>query len=311
MRVFVAGATGAIGRPLCSRLAEAGHDVVGTTRSESKLGLLERLGVAGAVCDALDRAAMVEAVERARPDVAVSQLTDLPERMGEAEDHLEANDRARNEGTLNLLAGAERVGARTIAQSIAWIYDPDRPGPAEEGEPVHPDPPAPFDASLERLLGMEGEVVAAGGLVLRYGFLYGPGTWFAPDGDAVSQLRKRMLPRVGGGEGVWSFVHVEDAAAATVAAIEAPAVDGVLNVCDDEPIPSAEWLPLLAEASGAPKPLPAPRFLARWIAGRYAVALMCEIRGVDNARAERELGWEPSRRTVREGFPELFARVEG
>lgn len=304
MKVLVAGATGAIGRPLCAALSAGGHEVWGMTRSPEKAAGLERRGVRPLLADALDPAAVREAIERAAPEVVVSQLTDLPESMDEAESKLADNDRVRVEGTLNLLGAAEAVGARLIAQSIAFAYDPDGEGLASEEDPLIADAPEPFGASRDALVRMEEAVVGAGGTVLRYGFFYGPGTWFCAGGDAVSQLRKRRLPRVGGGEGVWSLLHIDDAVGATVAAVESGAV-GIFNVCDDRPIPTREWIPAVAEAAGAPRPIRIPKLVARLIAGRYVVYLMCEVRGADNAKAKRELDWTPTRPDPLEGLQRI------
>lgn len=306
MKIFLAGATGAVGKPLCRKLIDAGHEVVGTTRSPRKARTLESRGVEPAVLDVLDADAVSAAVRAAEPEVVISQLTDLPANMNDAEDKLADNDRARVEGTRNLLAAARASGARQlIAQSLAFAYHPSGgPGLASEDDPLYLDAPEPFRSSAVKLDRMEREVIGAegpAGTVLRYGFFYGPGTWFAPDGSAVTELQKRRLPRVGSGEGAWSMCHVEDAASACLAAVER-GVEGIFNVCDDRPVPSRELIPAMARAAGAPRPLWVPAFLARLIAGTYSVYLMTEIRGASNARAKGELGWEPSRPDPTEGL---------
>lgn len=306
MKVFLAGATGAVGRPLCRQLLEAGHEVVGTTRSPGKAKSLEALGVGPAIVDALDAEGVLAAVAEAAPEVVISQLTDLPTDMNDAEDKLSDNDRARVEGTRNLLAAARDSGVRqVIAQSLAFAYHPDGgDGPADEEDPLFLDAPEPFRSSAIKLDRMEREVIGTDeltGTVLRYGFFYGPGTWFAPDGSAVAELRRRRLPRVGSGGGMWSMCHVEDAASACVAAVERGA-GGVFNVCDDRAVPTAELIPAMARAAGAPRPMRVPTFLARWIAGTYVVYLMTAVRGASNARAKRALGWEPSRPDPIEGL---------
>lgn len=306
MKVFVAGATGAIGRPLCRALVEAGHEVLGMTRSPERVEELERDGLQGVVADAFDAEAVREAVERAAPEVVVSQLTDLPQKMDEAEDKLADNDRARVEGTANLLAAARPVGARLIAQSIAFAYEPEGEGLATEEDPLVADAPEPFDASVDALARMEHSVVAAGGAILRYGFFYGPGTWMGDGGDAIEQLRKRRMPGIGSGDGIWSFLHIDDAAAATVAAVETDAT-GLFNICDDRPLPTSEWIPAMAEAAGAPRPFRIPKLLARLIAGHYVVYLMCEARGASNAKAKRELGWSPMYPDPLQGIREVLA----
>jgi nucleoside-diphosphate-sugar epimerase len=301
MRVFVAGATGAIGRPLVAALLAAGHEVVGMTRSPEKAEGLRDAGAEAAVVDAFDADGVRGALDSARPEVVVNQLTDLPAAyttdMGEL---TAATNRLRREGNRVLLDAAREAGARRyVAQSIAFAY-------AAEGDWVK-DEDAPLGGHPEVVGGvrdLEGAVLEAPGLegiVLRYGQLYGPGTWYAPDGSLAELVRRRRFPIVGSGEGRFSFVHVDDAAAATVAAVERGR-PGVYNVVDDEPAPLREWLPVYAAALGAKPPRRVPRFVARLVAGRAAVEAATTLRGASSARARAELGWTPRHPTWREGF---------
>lgn len=308
MDVFVAGASGAVGRRLVPALVGAGHRVTGMTRTPGRAGLVRAMGAAPVVADALDRRAVTAAVASAAPEVVVHQLTAIgPLRSLRRFDQAFApTNRLRTEGTDNLISAARTTGARRlVAQSFAgWPY-------AREGGPVKgeddrldPDPPAPARQTHAAIRYLETAVLGAedvDGLVLRYGFFYGPGTSIAVGGEQVEAVRRRRFPVVGGGGGVWSFTHVDDAASATVAAIERRAV-GVLNAVDDEPGPVAEWLPELAAALGAKPPRRVPAWLGRLAIGDFGMALMTEIRGASNARAKRELGWRPAYPSWREGF---------
>lgn len=310
MRVLVAGATGAIGRPLVLMLSAAGHQVIGLTRSAERVEALRAVGAEAVVADALDAVGVERAVADAAPDVVVHQLTALPDAyepraLAKA---YPATSRLRREGTRNLLAGARACGAkRVVAQSIAFIYAPE--GDAVKDESARPwiDAPEPFGGALAACLDLERQVTEAGssleGVVLRYGFFYGPATYYARDGSIARQVLRRRLPVVGGGDGVFSHVHVDDAAAATVAAVEGGA-PGVYNVVDDDPAPMREWLPAYAEALGARRPLRVPAVLARFAAGRSAVEMATVLRGASNARARAELGWEPQWASWRSGFRE-------
>lgn len=301
MRVFVAGATGAIGRPLVRQLVAAGHEVTGTTRREERVEDLRRAGATPVVCDALDAGAVREAVATAAPEVVIHQLTALPDRFKRGADFLTETNRLRTEGTRNLVAAAQAAGARRlIAQSIAFAYQ-------SVGDPVKEE-----DAPLETAEGL-GRVVAEHerrvleaegleGIVLRYGYLYGPGTWYSREGSQSDEVRRRRTPIVGKGDGVFSWIHVEDAASATVAALDRGA-PGVYNVVDDDPAPMREWLPAFAEAVGAPKPRRAPLWLVRLVGGRMA-AHAANLRGASNAKAKRELGWAPRYASWRLGFRE-------
>jgi nucleoside-diphosphate-sugar epimerase len=304
MRVFLAGATGVIGRALVPLLVEAGHEVVGLARSAERAAEVERMGVEAAVANALDRDAVVTAVAAARPDAVVHQLTAIPPdaEPRKFDKQFAATNVLRTEGTANLLAGAARAGAdRFLAQSIAFAYEPEGGPVKDEDAPLWRDPPAKFAAALAAVKSLERQTLDAGGTVLRYGQLYGPGTSYAPDGGTAELVRKRRFPIVGDGGGVFSFVSAHDAGRATMLALERGA-RGVLNVVDDEPAPVREWLPAYADAIGAPPPRKLPAWLARLVAGSFAVQLVTETRGASNERAKRELGWRPDPASWREGF---------
>ena len=308
MRVFVAGASGAIGRPLLSQLVAAGHEVTGTTRSEERAEAIRAAGARVVICDALDAEALHTAVREARPEVVVHELTALPHRFNPRDKQMYApTDRVRREGTRHLIAAAQAAGARRIVcESIAFAYAPgERPEVKDEDAPLALEAPLPFGDSVRAIDEMERAVVGAAGLeglVLRYGWFYGPGTYFADDGSVARDVRRRRLPVIGKGIGLYSFVHVDDAASATVAAVERGA-PGVYNVVDDEPAPQREWLPRYADAIGAKKPLRVPVWIARLAMGK--IATMADVQaGASNAKAKRELGWEPRWPSWREGFRE-------
>jgi nucleoside-diphosphate-sugar epimerase len=308
MRVFVAGATGAIGRPLVRRLIAAGHEVTGSTRSQERAEAVRAAGARAAVCDALDADALRAAVVEAGPEVVVHELTALPHRFNPRDKQMYApTDRVRREGTRNLIAAAQAAGARRIVcESIAFAYAPgERPEVKDEDAPLALEAPLPFGHSVRAIDEMERAVVGADGLeglVLRYGWFYGPGTYFADDGSVARDVRRRRLPVIGKGIGLYSFVHVDDAASATVAAVERGA-PGVYNVVDDEPAPQREWLPRYADAIGAKKPLRVPVWIARLAMGK--IATMADVQpGASNAKVKRELAWEPRWRSWREGFHE-------
>ena len=301
MRVFVAGGTGVIGRRLVPQLVARGHEVTATTTAAGGLGLLDRLGAAGVVMDGLDAASVGEAVAAVRPDVIVHQMTALsvahsgrpnPRRPGR---FFAGTNRLRSEGIDNLLAAAEAVGVpHVVAQSHASMNGARTGGWVKTEE----DPLELLDGT-RAIAHLEDVVVRAGGAVLRYGAFYGPGV----HGDQVDLVRRRMLPLIGSGDGHVSWVHVDDAVSATVLAIEQKA-HGVFNIVDDEPAPVRVWLPYLAECVGAP-PRRLPAWLARLLAGEMAVGVMTQGRGFSNAKAKRELGWEPGHPSWRQGFREL------
>jgi len=306
MRVLVAGASGAIGRPLIPLLLRAGHEVTGTTRREERAAALRAAGAETIVCDLLDPAQARDAVASAHPEVVIDELTSLPQNFDvRRSDIYDANDRIRSEGTAALLAAAVEHGVRRyVIQSIAFLYAPEGDWVKDEDARAWTDAPAPFGRSVNVLAENERKVTGTEGIegvVLRYGFFYGPGTYYAPGGSIAEQVRARRFPLVGGGAGVSSYVHIADAAAATVAAVERGA-PGVYNVVDDEPAPAREWLPAYAAALGAKRPFPLPAWIARFLAGAYVVAAATTLRGAANAKAKRELGWAPRVPSWREGF---------
>ena len=310
MRVFVAGGTGVLGRRLVPQLVAQGHQVTATTTSAAKLDLLARLGADGVVVDGLDAVSVGEAVARARPDAIVHQMTGISLAHAGKPDlkHFDRwaipTIRLRTEGTDHLLAAAEATGVSNfVAQGHAswngirqggWVKTEEDPLDLLAGTAAH--------AGMEAIGHVEDVVGKAGGAVLRYGWFYGPG---AID-DLVEVVRKRQFPVVGGGTGYSSWVHLDDAASATVLAVEQKA-RGVFNIVDDEPAPASEWLPYLAACAGAKPPMRVPRWLARLLAGEVAVTMMTEGRGFSNAKARRELGWELRYPSWREGFKEELA----
>ena len=310
MKVFLAGASGALGKRLIPQLTEHGYSVVGTTRSEDKAGLLWDLGAKPVVVDALDRDAVIDAVAAEKPDAIVHQLTALTSAdFRKFEKTFELTDRLRTEGTDNLLAAAKAAGVeRFVAQSYAgWPYARVGGRVKREEDPLDPQPAKQTRRTLEAIRHLESAVVAADGIVLRYGGFYGPGTSVEAGGEQIEAVRKRRFPLVGDGRGVWSFVHIDDAAAATVAALEHGRPGSVYNIVDDDPAPVAEWLPYLAEVAGAKPPRHLPLWLARAVGGEHMVVLMDEARGASNEKARRELGWEPRHHSWRTGFREALA----
>src|SRR4051812_24828349 len=309
MRVFVAGATGAIGRELVPRLVAAGHEVHGMTRSESKRAMLFDMGAVPVVADALDADQVAEAVAGAKPDVIVHQLTAIPASldMRRFDRDFALTNRLRTDGTDHLLSAGQAVGVRRfVAQSVAAYGAYARTGgPVKsEQDPLEPKPPRQMRETLAAIRHLEEAVLGVRwteGIVLRYGAFYGPGTSLAPGEEQFELVRRRKFPLVGDGGGVWSFIHVADAAKATVAAVEHGA-RGVYNVVDDDPAPVAEWLPALARTLGAKKPMRVPRFIGRLFAGEAGALMMTEIRGASNAKAKRELRWRPAHPSWREGF---------
>jgi 2-alkyl-3-oxoalkanoate reductase len=307
MRVFVAGATGAVGARLVPQLIERGHEVIGTSRSTEKAERLRDQGAEAVVLDVLDRVAVMEAVAAARPDAIVHQATALAglSDFKNFDRSFALTNRLRTEGTDALLAAARENGvARFVAQSFAgWPYAR-QGGPVKaEDDPLDPSPVPAMSETLKALRHLERGVTGAGGLALRYGGLYG-----SPDDAQLELIRKGRFPIVGGGDGITSFVHLEDAAAATVLAVERGA-PGIYNVVDDDPAPVREWLPLLAETIGARRPRRVPRWFARLVAGEAAVILMTEARGASNAKAKHELGWTLRYPSWRRGFAEAYTEA--
>jgi nucleoside-diphosphate-sugar epimerase len=307
VRVFLAGATGAIGRPLVRQLVEAGHEVTGTTRSEERAAGLRDQGADAVVLDCLDDEALATAVHEARPDALVNQLTDLPRDFRPRYGYGRTGE-LRTRSTRTMIEAGRAAGARRIVvQSVAFFYVPTGGMVKDEDAPTLSSAIAPgrFGEAADETLEMERMVVEAEGiegLVLRYGFFYGPGTWFARGTKLAKAYRRRMSPIVGTGAGVFSFIHVEDAAAATLAALERGA-PGLYNVVDDEPAAANEWMPQFARAVGARPPLRVPLWLGRLVAGFNGQAVET-MRGASNARAKRELGWEPAYASWRQGFEE-------
>jgi nucleoside-diphosphate-sugar epimerase len=309
MRVFVAGGTGVIGRRLVPQLVARGHQVTATTTNAAKLGLLQQLGAEGIVMDGLDAAAVGEAVAAARPDAIVNQMTALSEEhagkpnLRQPDRFFATTNRLRNEGTDHLLAAAEATGVTNFVAQSAAIFNGTREGGSvkTEEDPLEAVSPAAMKGT-KAISHLEDVVVRASGAVLRYGSLYGPG---AID-DQVKLVRKRLFPLVGGGTGYFSWVHLDDAASATVLAVEQQA-KGVFNIVDDEPAPVSEWLPYLAACAGAKPPRRVPKWLARLLAGEMMVGMMTEGRGFSNAKAKRELGWQPRYPSWRQGFKEELA----
>jgi nucleoside-diphosphate-sugar epimerase len=303
MRVFVAGGTGVIGRRLVPQLVARGHQVTATTTSAAKLGLLEQLGADGVVMDGLDAASVGEAVAAARPDAIVHQMTALSVAHAGQPDfkHFDrfaaTTNRLRTEGTDHLLAAAEATG---VSHLVAQSFKGGRV--LTEEDPLDAGTGTMARKLAAGVLHVEDVVVKAGGAALRYGPLYGPG---ATD-DQVELVRKRKFPLVGRGTGYCSWVHLDDAASATVLAVEQQA-KGVFNIVDDEPAPVSEWLPYLAACAGAKRPRRVPKWLARLLAGEFAVTMMTEGRGFCNAKAKRELGWELHHPSWRQGFNEELA----
>lgn len=310
MRVFVAGATGALGRELVPRLVARGHDVTGMTRSASKQEMLRGLGARAAVADALDPDAVAAAVAAAEPEVIVHELTALSGEMDlrHMDRFFATTNRLRTEGTDHLLAAARAVGARRfVAQSFAgWPAARDGGPVKDEDAPFDPDPPQQFRPQLDALRYVEAAVTGATwleGVVLRYGGFYGPGTSLSADPAAThtAAVRRRRFPLVGDGRGIWSFIHIADAADATVVAVQR-GTRGIYNIVDDDPAPVRDWMPELARVLGAKPPRRVPLWLGRLLAGEAATVMMTEVRGASNAKARRELGWEPRFASWRQGF---------
>lgn len=308
MRIFIAGGTGAVGRRLVPLLLSRGHDVTATTRTLEKAAALRTAGAEPVVVDGLDEAAMTRAVIDARPEAVVHQMTALGDlgNLRNLDREFALTNRLRTEGTEILLRAARAAGAtRLVAQSYTgWPNQRSGGRVKTEEDPLDPNPPRSMSRTLEAIRVLERSVLSAsdlGGTVLRYGALYGPGTSIAPGGEILEAVRRRRLPIIGKGDGVWSFVHIGDAAEATRIAIEGgPA--GLYNIADDEPAEVATWLPDLASVVGAPPPWHVPVWLGRLLAGEALALMMIEIRGSSNAKARRDLGWRPRYPSWQEGF---------
>jgi nucleoside-diphosphate-sugar epimerase len=311
VRVLVAGATGVIGRPLVKALREEGHEVVGSTRSPERANGLRELGVTPAVLDARDTAALRSAVIEAEPEVVINQLTNLPDKMNfrRAEETFGATNELRGTVGPALAGAAADAGARRlIAQSVCFFYASTGKRSHGEDDPLLELPPdEPAGQGLVALQSLERSAVetpALEGVVLRYGYFYGSEVAMVPGGFDVDDVRRRRAPIVGKGTGIFSLVHVDDAAAATIASLDRGA--GIYNVCDDEPAPQADWLPAYADAIGAKPPRRVPLWLAKLAAGKQAAVLATRLEGASNEKAKRELGWQPKYPSWRQGFREAL-----
>lgn len=302
MRVLVAGATGVIGNRMVPLLTAVGHEVLGLARPGTETAALEAAGARVVVADALDRDGLRRAVRQAGPDAVVNMLTAIPAELDSkhlARDFALTN-RLRTEGTRNLIEAAP--GARIISQGLAYGYQPGE-GLADEDAPLwRTGTPKQFAPVLDALAELERLTTQTGGLVLRLGHLYGPGSIYAADGSFVQQVRAGKVPLVGGGNGVFSFTHADDVATAVAAALDKTDVTGVLNIVDDRPAPLHQWLPELAALVGAPAPKKAPAALARLAVGSWGVAFMNQLRGATGTRARLHLDWRPRYALVTEGF---------
>jgi nucleoside-diphosphate-sugar epimerase len=307
MKILLAGASGVMGRQLVPRLVAAGHDVVGMTRNPAKCDAVTALGAIPVIADALDPDQVARAVATAEPEAIIHQLTAIGAIDTRQFDRSFAlTNRLRSEGTDHLLSAGRAVGVkRFLAQSFtSWPYARTGGPVKDENDPLDPTPASRMRESLRAIRHLEDAVTGADwtvGIVLRYGFFYGPGTSMAPGAEQYEMVRKRRFPVVGDGAGVWSFVHVGDAAQATVAALS-QGERGIYNVVDDEPARVAEWLPALAEAIDAPRPWRVPRWVGRLFAGEAGAMMMTEVRGAANAKAKRELQWQPEHPSWRQGF---------
>jgi 2-alkyl-3-oxoalkanoate reductase len=311
MKVFVAGATGALGRQLIPELVARGHEVTGMTRSDGKRELIAGLGARPVVADALAPDAVAQAVGEAAPEAMIHQLTALSGEVSNirsVDRAFATTNRLRREGTDHLLSAARAAGARRfIAQSFGgWPYAREGGPVKTEEAPLDPNPPKTIRETLDAIRYLEDAVLAADpieGIALRYGGFYGPGTSLGldPVGEQVEAVQKRRFPIVGSGGGILSFIHIEDAATATVAALESGR-RGIYNIVDDEPAPAREWLPVLAQAVGAKPPRRVPRWVGRLLAGEALTTMMTEARGGSNEKAKRELGWQPRYASWRQGF---------
>jgi nucleoside-diphosphate-sugar epimerase len=307
MRIFITGATGAIGQRLLPQLKQRGHEVVAGVRSAAKVDRLRALGVESVILDLLDPEAVRLAVAAARADAIIHEATALGgvTNLKHFDRSFALTNELRTRATDHLIAAARASGAfRLVAQSYTgWPYGRDGGLIKTEDDPLDPFPVPSMRESLEAIKHLEHAVIGAGGIALRYGAFYG-----APDDPMLEMVRKRMFPIIGDGAGIWSWLHLEDAAAATVLAVERGA-SGIYNIADDEPAPVRAWLPALAAAIGAPPPRHVPRFLARLIAGEAVVSMMTEMRGVSSAKAKRDLGWTLRYPTWRRGFVESYGRL--
>jgi nucleoside-diphosphate-sugar epimerase len=310
MRVFVAGSTGAVGKFLVPHLVQNGHEVVALVRDAQKAKALEVMGAQVALADPLNKEELTAAIRRTEPEVIIHQLTALTGvgNFKKLDEEFALTNRFRTEVTDTMLAAARLVGTRRfIAQSFCgWPFAREGGPVKTEEDPLDPNPPASFSKILAAIRYLEDTVrktTNLQALALRYGFFYGPGTGIAKDGLIVELVRKRRLPIVGDGAGIWSFIHISDVARTTVAAVS-HGDPGIYNVVDDEPAPVSTWLPALAEAVGAKPPYKVPVWLGKLAIGGGGVSMMTKIRGGSNAKAKRELGWQLDYPSWRRGFVE-------
>lgn len=311
MKIFVAGATGAVGRPLVAALIKAGHSVVGLTRTASKAELIGKMGAEPVIADGLDAGAIRAVLASTRPDAVIHEMTDLTgaSDLRHFDRVFATSNQLRTKGTDILLTAARETGVRrVVAQSYCgWPYA--RVGGAikTEADALDPDPPAELRTTLSAIRYLEQTVTGSAqpeGIVLRYGSFYGPGTGML-ESTVLEQVRNRRTPLIGDGSGWWSFVHVDDAAAATVKAIERGKAGSIYNITDDDPAQVRDWLPTLADIIGAKRPHHLPAWIARLVAGNHLVSMMTQVRAGSNAKAKAELGWQPAHPSWRSGFSEV------
>jgi nucleoside-diphosphate-sugar epimerase len=310
MRIFVAGATGAVGHALVPALVSAGHSVTGMTRSPEKANAIRRAGAEPVVADGLNARAVRAAVIAARPDVVIDEMTDLATvtDLRHFDRAFAATNKLRTNGTDHLLAASREAGAkRFIAQSFCgWTFSREGGSVKTETDALDPDPPRELARTLDALRYLEQIVTASihpEGIVLRYGSFYGPGTGMFSRA-MIDEIRHRRVPLIGTGAGWWSFVHVDDAASAAVAAVERGKPGQIYNIADDEPAPVSEWLPALSGILGAKPPFHIPAWVGRLLAGEHMVSMMTQVRAGSNAKAKQELGWRPAYPSWRQGFAE-------
>ncbi|MGB0084942.1 MAG: NAD(P)-dependent oxidoreductase [Rhodomicrobiaceae bacterium] len=314
MRIFVAGATGAVGRRLVPLLVSAGHSVAGLTRTREKSATIRKLGGEAVIADGLDAEAIHAAVGSVKPDVIVHEMTDLKgaSDLRDFDRSFASSNRLRTQGTDNLLAAARAAGVkRFVAQSFCgWPYAREGGEIKSETDPLDASPPQELRRTLDAIRHLENVVTGSSvpeGIVLRYGGFYGPHTGLF-NGPTVQQIRRRRVPVIGDGNGWWSFVHIDDAAKATALAIERGKAGNIYNIVDDEPAPVRKWLPALAKLLGAKPPFHLPAWLAHILVGEHLVVLMTQVRAGSNAKAKRELGWQPEHASWRQGFAEVLAQ---
>jgi nucleoside-diphosphate-sugar epimerase len=308
MKVLVAGGTGAVGRSLVPVLLRDGRDVAVIGRSKDALRRVTNLGARAHVCDVFDAASVERVMHAASPEVVIDELTSLPASLNprRLKAVYELNNRVRRDGGGNVLEAARRAGVlRIVVQGSAYWYDPGGPEPKDEDQSFFVDAPDPIGKAVRTIAAVEKRALESGleAVVLRYGLFYGPGTWYSAAGDVGQQVQRRRFPLIGNGEGVFSFVHVDDAAHATAMAVTAP--PGIYNIVDDAPVKLSEWLPAFAEALNARAPMRVPEWLARMVAGNSMVTWMKTLKGASNARAKSVLGWAPTYPSYKEGFREL------